>query len=467
MISTEHQNRISNERLRKFQEALDAELRAPSDDHPFITKARIRSLRDQIAQLQEEIKEYRSLKDGGVKELFIEAVSDLPIALIKARVGRGLSQAALADLIGVKAQQIQRWESELYQKASFDVLMGVAAALNVQVSGRVRIYKRISVDIEKLTSALGELGMSPQIVRTKILPRTTSPDIQDDEIDGRLLLLLGAASSDVLARNVALPNLPMRFKLPGGAQQQRTRAYATYVMALCRVAEKCIDVSPAVLPKKSSDLYSLLFPDENPNFKTAVESCWRLGIPVIALNDSVAFHGACCRVNGRNIVVLKQNSSSSWRWLIDLIHELYHAAHEPPGDFTLIEEDETSAERREGLEERRAQRFAVLTVSKGQADALTEEVAVRAENSMDRMKSAAIEIAKERAFPVGLLANLLAFRLAQSGMDWWGAAQNLQPTNEESPWKVARDAFARLANLKFLSRAEHDLIIQALETPDE
>lgn len=57
------------------------------------------------------------------------AVSDIGLELVRMRRAQGLSQARLAALVGVKRQQIQRWESTGYRTASLQRVDRVAAAL--------------------------------------------------------------------------------------------------------------------------------------------------------------------------------------------------------------------------------------------------------------------------------------------------------------------------------------------------
>jgi len=76
------------------------------------------ALEEQIQVMYGEIREYENLKDGkaGIK---IDLLSELPIALIKARISAGMTQGELADTIGIKEQQIQRYEANHYQAVGF------------------------------------------------------------------------------------------------------------------------------------------------------------------------------------------------------------------------------------------------------------------------------------------------------------------------------------------------------------
>ena len=75
------------------------------------------------------MREYESLKAGGFQLDGLNVVSDLSILLIKARIAQGLSQKELAERIGVKEQQVQRYEATDYASASLTRIREVASAL--------------------------------------------------------------------------------------------------------------------------------------------------------------------------------------------------------------------------------------------------------------------------------------------------------------------------------------------------
>ncbi len=94
------------------------------------------------------------------------------------------------------------------------------------------------------------------------------------------------------------------------------------------------------------------------SFENVLKYYWSLGIPVLPLRDPGAFHGACIRDNGRNVIVLKQQTAAVAKWLDDLLHEGYHAGQKPEEkNRETIEYSQTSKERRESEEEREAGKF--------------------------------------------------------------------------------------------------------------
>ena len=78
--------------------------------------------------------EYESLKAGEFQLDSLKVVADLPSILIKAWIAQGLSQKGLAERIGLKEQQIQRYEATDYASANLARIKEVASAFGVEIS---------------------------------------------------------------------------------------------------------------------------------------------------------------------------------------------------------------------------------------------------------------------------------------------------------------------------------------------
>ncbi len=74
---------------------------------------------------------YQTLKSGTGSELISNLANDPGSALILARIHRDLTQAELASALGLKEQQIQRYEAERYRSISLANLRKIAEALGV------------------------------------------------------------------------------------------------------------------------------------------------------------------------------------------------------------------------------------------------------------------------------------------------------------------------------------------------
>ena len=141
MIKNERQYRITKAQAQRFSESLrDIRLHQSSSDglHPLILKAQEEALRSQLEELENELREYESLKAGAFKFEELRFITDLPAILIKARIAQGLSQKDLADRIGLKEQQIQRYEATDYVSANLARIREVAESLSTPNGGTRR-----------------------------------------------------------------------------------------------------------------------------------------------------------------------------------------------------------------------------------------------------------------------------------------------------------------------------------------
>ena len=138
MIKNERQYRITRAQVDRFERTL-AELRRDNgedrDIHPLIAKAHEDAVSSQLEDLKSELREYEDLRDGKFDMTELGMVSSLPETLIKARIARGMSQRELAERIGLKEQQIQRYESTDYASASLSRIREVVSGLGVGTYG--------------------------------------------------------------------------------------------------------------------------------------------------------------------------------------------------------------------------------------------------------------------------------------------------------------------------------------------
>ena len=130
MIKNERQYRITRAQAARFAKALEALSQGlnPNGLHPLIAKAQVDAMSSQLADLEGELREYESLKAGRFQMDSLKLVAELPSILIKARIAQGMSQRELAERVGLKEQQIQRYEATDYASASLARIREVVSA---------------------------------------------------------------------------------------------------------------------------------------------------------------------------------------------------------------------------------------------------------------------------------------------------------------------------------------------------
>ena len=141
MIKNERQYRITRTQAERFGRTLRG-LRERSGGadgiHPIIAQAQVDAVSSQLADLEVELREYEAVREGEFQVEALRGVADLPMLLIKARIAGGLTQRELADRMGLKEQQIQRYEATDYAAAKWSRIREVADVLSMELGGSIQ-----------------------------------------------------------------------------------------------------------------------------------------------------------------------------------------------------------------------------------------------------------------------------------------------------------------------------------------
>jgi DNA-binding XRE family transcriptional regulator len=142
MIKNERQYRITKAQAQKFEQAI-AELTAVAQDkkqeNPILFETQVSAIESQLADLQEELNEYEALTNRSGDEPLIfelDSLAALPLALIKARIATKLSQKDLAERLGLKEQQIQRYEATEYASANLARVIEISQILGIKLQSK-------------------------------------------------------------------------------------------------------------------------------------------------------------------------------------------------------------------------------------------------------------------------------------------------------------------------------------------
>jgi HTH-type transcriptional regulator/antitoxin HigA len=132
---------ILNQRDYRVAKARAAHIQATSGSRSFseaasgissdVAEARLTALRDEHQKLSDDIAAYERLWGREVPSFEQMAAADLGHLPIVGRIAKGWSQKQLAEALGLKEQQIQRYESERYASVSlsrFDRILSLLGA---------------------------------------------------------------------------------------------------------------------------------------------------------------------------------------------------------------------------------------------------------------------------------------------------------------------------------------------------
>ena len=237
------------------------------------------------------------------------------------RIAARLSQKELAERLGLKEQQIQKYEATGYSGASLGRMTEVVNALGLRV--RKEVFLPVTADTQAaLLRGLAEIGFDRKFIERRLLPNrapaeTSKQTVGDDGFvfqaatrAGRILGVSPAALLDAepLTGNRLLA--ATKFKVPAGANEQRLTAYtfyAHYLALLILQATAHLQVKPVPTDAKTVRA-AILAGYGEADFASVLRFIWDNGVAVLPLDDPGAFHGACWRANQRNVIALKRRT---------------------------------------------------------------------------------------------------------------------------------------------------------------
>lgn len=441
----------------------------------FMYQVEDAALEGEIAILDNQIVEYESLRSGHTSRVKVASFADLPEALVRARIAIGLTQRELAERIGVKEQQVQKYENERYAGASLSRLQETAAALGIELQADFDLPDA-DVPLQRLRKRLTSLGLSRRVVDARLL--RGAPDALGPakylELAERAARML-AISVDQLMSGAALPALATtaRFKAPKNAAQAPLDAYTRYAEGIADIVLRATQhLEPMTPPGSAQDVRSRV--DEllrqqadaeqplrsDDLFAATLDYLTELRIPVVALRDPGTFHGACFSQGSRSVIVLKQTSTFTAQWLNCLLHELDHvrsASREEPR--TWIELGDVN-QWSESPEEQRANDFAADVLFSGRTESVLSICLHKAKGSVERLKAVVPVVAAQAEVPTDVLAGQLAFRLSGRGINWWPTAITLH--EQGMPWQYVNDKLLQQLDLRLVDAVDRAALLDAL-----
>lgn len=463
MIKNERQFKHTRTQVQRFEQALaDLRGRDTTDVHPVQHDLELRSATSVIAELEDSMRAYEHLRDGKTAPAAITDVASIPRALVEHRIAAGLTQRQLAERLGLKEQQIQRYEAEDWATASLSRLTQVAEALGLGS----RISGASNTDFTNVRRTVGRVGIDRDFLLRRLAPSPEDGLAAVVDLTARLNRVYGWTPAEIVKGTVREPEpllAAASFKLPKGHNAARTNAYTVYSHYLALQALAATPhLEPKPIPSDPADLRRLLDDGSGTiTYDRALDVSWSLGVIVMPLADPGTFHAVLWRHQNRNVVILKQQNRLVSRWLFDLLHELRHAAEDPNEPTYAVLDGDGEPDDDEYV----ANDFAGAVLLDGRADELAQQVVRASRGSVEALSRVVPDIAAKNNVATGDLAHYIAYRLSVDDVNWWGAATNLQPRGGD-PWQMAAERFFQEVDLRLLNPIDRDLLVQAVSDPE-
>lgn len=448
----------------------------PKGSDTLLERAQRDALASQLADLDGQVTEYERLKSGSCRIFEVKDLSELPLALIRARIARGLTQADLAQSMGLHMQQIQQYEANDYSNASFSRMKQVASSLGVAVASDVFVPDDLSG--KALLKKLQGIGLDRTFIERRLTPISAGGRLEDVQNAQDLMRSARFASkaleipvSELLTQSNPQPRLAslasVRHKLPKGADAKKVSFYTVYAHYLGLLTlEATSRLSRTRTPENTDELHDAIVRAYGVfSFRATVCYVWdHLGIPVLPLRLHGGFHGATWRVRGRDVIVLNPGQSFPAFWLNDLLHEVGHTGQDPEdSERTIVEFDPIWESTDKSDDEVDARLYAIDTIFRSRAEALTKLVETSAK-SVEGLKRAVEQVSTNQGVLVDSLALVIAAQYKETS--WWGTAINLQDRSVDA-FEVCRDEFLVRVDLSVLSPDDREMLLLGLQGDEE
>lgn len=406
------------------------------------------------------------------------------VKLKRLREKKGIKSNELADRSGITAQTISRIEKG-HQDIGFTTLRKLLASMGYSLKDLAN--EEVALESEQtnersltfLLKKLSKAGIDPAFITKRIIPRNLQMQIDNYKDEQPDLLLNEAASylSSIYGWNVneiwgkstlrldeaAVGNT--LFKKGVKSNFNQIKAYMPYANFLAKTVLKARKSSPSISIPEDIDGFKriLITRYGGVALKPILEYAWDMGISVIPLRDSGIFHGAAWNINGKLVVVVKQQVTSHAKWIFDLLHEIYHAlVHLKNPDELILETDEISPiASNEDPKEIEANSFASQVIFNGNPEPFAQEAVNIAKGKIEFLKNAVEQVADKHNLRKDALANYLAYRLAHQGNQWWGTAEGLQEKVPD-PYQVAKEILLKNVAMEKLGSIDYNLLSTAL-----
>ncbi len=401
---------------------------------------------------------------------------EIGILLRKLRKARDFTSKDVAFRAGISPQSLSRIENG-HHDVVFTTLRKILTAMGCTLSD-LASTKTTPTSLRELLNRLESAGIKKELLLDRILPDSVFDKIAEpgisihdeslSEIANYLSRIFKLSTNQIISShplNLDLATIQAgKYKTPARIHEKNTIAYIFYAhylaLLVLQATEHLQYHHPPDDPKEIRN--AILEKYGSINFESTLSYIWSLGIPVLPLSDTGAFHGACWYISDRSIIILKQRTEHQGRWLFDLCHELGHVAKHMSAENSNIVEFQEISPFHKFDEEWEASQFASDILFGGKAEKFAQLSVDIAKNKVEYLKSAVVQVSASENVNVDLLANYLAFRLSgENNINWWATANSLQITNPH-PRILTKIILMDQINTESLLNEDLDLLKRSL-----
>lgn len=369
------------------------------------------------------------------------------------RENRGMSQKAVASVVGMSAPQLaklEQGETDMRISTLRSLLRALGASF-ADIAGP----DAPEVSVKELAKRAQRAGAPSDVVKRIVVA------VDPRRVPELISRAFGWDPANILADRLVPPALaaPVKLKRRGVVADEGT-GLLVLAESLARRSALAYRGEPGVVPGDPAALRRAILGDATQmTLEALVRWCWDAGVLVVPMQAKGGFGASAWLVGEQPVVVIKEAPDYKARWLFVLAHELGHVAHGHVTDGAVVDVEKVWAGG-DDAEEAQANAYALDLLVPGHHEML-DEIRRRSEgpDAHRKFKFKAIDVARARGFSETLVLLVAAFGLLEvaEDKDRWGSANN-EAKKEGSARAVVAKEFARSLDLEQLDRLDVALI---------
>jgi transcriptional regulator with XRE-family HTH domain len=367
------------------------------------------------------------------------------------RQNRGMSQKAVANVVGMSSPQLAKLEQgETDMRVS--TLRSVLRALDASFAD-IAGPDAPELSVDDLARRAQRVGVPRDVI--KRLGRAVDPRQLLDLVERGFGWDRGSILADTLAPPIATADVALKHR---GSKRDGAPGLIALAESLARRSALAYSGRPGTVPRDPRKLRSLVVGDGSEiTLELLIRWCWEAGVVVVPMDAKGGFEASAWVIGDQPVVVIKEAPDYKAYWLFALAHELGHLGLGHVRDGGIVDLDYSW--KAPDDQEKEANAYALEFLVPEYREML-EEIRRRSKPDPDgTFKFKAREAATARGYNQPLVLLVAAFGLtnvARTGSRW-GSANN-DAKLEGSAREVVASAFARNLDLERLDRLDAVLV---------
>lgn len=155
MIKNEKQHKISKKKLIELTIQID-KINTAGSQNPLRNQLILASLNNSKTEIENDILLYESLKKNKEGVLKERLITELPSLITEYKIISGLTQKELSGMLGLKEQQLQRYEADGFKSVTFKNLLKfldlIGLEIKIKETRMTRSRSRLAKKRDRLTN---------------------------------------------------------------------------------------------------------------------------------------------------------------------------------------------------------------------------------------------------------------------------------------------------------------------------